>query len=114
MRALFLLFVFISCKFFFDHQTCKPKFSLIDSFPVFSLSEAGYDFVQHHLSNFCPSFSFFFILPSNRTFNYYKLRLKSKHGEDLITLDLDGSQRENDHNLGDISDEVQILLQGFS
>ena len=77
-----------------------------------SFPEAGYDFVQHHLSNFCPSFSFFFILPSNRTFNYYKL--KSKHGEDLITLDLDGSQRENDHNLGDISDEVQILLQGFS
>ena len=107
------MFLFIAL-FFFDHHTCKPTFILIDSFPVFSLSEAGYDFVQHHLSNFCPSFSFFFILPSNRTFNYYKLRLKSKHGEDLITLDLDGSQRENDHNLGDISDEVQILLQGFS
>ena len=45
---------------------------------------------------------------------FYKLRLKTKHGADLITLDLDGSQRENDHNLGDISDEVQILLQGFS
>ena len=105
------MFLFIAL-FFFDHHTCKPTFILIDSFPVFSLSEAGYDFVQHHLSNFCPSFSFFFILPSNRTFNYYKL--KSKHGDDLITLDLDGSQRENDHNWGDISDEVQILLQGIS
>ena len=66
-RSPCYLFLFIAL-FFLDHHTGKPTFILVDSFPVFSRSEAGYDFVHHHLSNFGPSFSFFFIFPSNRTY----------------------------------------------